>query len=148
MRTYEQFAESIGPFKGELEGLQHATPQSLSPSDWKTLERAFKAIKVMATETAIVGHSKVLAHLLPNLVAPIDREYTFKYLLKTDYVPNDIGREWNLTRKIHEEFYYPVSDNEIFQSKAKTWMGDSKSFPWDTSLLKVIENLVIGAMQK
>jgi hypothetical protein len=51
-------------------------------------------------------------------------------------------------RKIHEEFYYPIADNLDFQRKAKNWTANNDSFPWDTSILKVIDNLVIGAKQE
>lgn len=148
MQSFASFEKSIAAVRPEIEKLRQAIPLNLSPSDWQTLERVFKKIKVMASGTTIVGNSKVLAHLIPNVVAPIDREYTLNYLFGSKMFQNGLEREWRLMRKIHEECYYPISDNENFQNKAKTWLANSGSFPWDTSMLKIIDNLVIGAMQK
>ena len=148
MQSFASFEKSIAAVRLEIEKLQQAVPQNLSLSDWQKLERVFKEIKVMASGTTIVGNSKVLAHLIPNLVAPIDREYTLNYLFGSKMFKNGLEREWHLMRKIHEEFYYPISYNEIFQNKARTWASNSEAFPWDTSMLKIIDNLVIGAMRK
>ena len=148
MQSFVIFKESIAAVKREIKKLQQAVPQNLSLSDWHRLEKVFKEMKVMASGTTIVGNSKVLAHLIPNLVAPVDREYTLNYLFGSKTFPNDLDREGRLMYKIHEEFYYPVSQNKIFQKKAKRWMADIESFPWDTSNLKIIDNLVIGAMRK
>lgn len=102
----------------------------------------------MASGTSLIGNSKVLAHLLPNLVSPIDRAYTLFFLFGSNGFQNDLEYEWKLMRKIHEEFYHPISNNQNFQSKAKEWMEymDNK-YQWDTSLLKTIDNLVIGAVR-
>ena len=51
-------------------------------------------------------------------------------------------------RKILSEFYYPIASAPKFQDKAKCWMADEANFSWDTSILKVVDNLVIGAMLK
>ena len=148
MQSFASFEKSTAAVKPEIKTLRQAIPLNLSPSGWQTLETVFKKIKVMASGTTIVGNSKVLAHLIPNLVAPIDREYTLNYLFGSKMFQNGLEREWRLMRKIHEEFYYPISNKESFRNKAKTWMADSGSFPWDTSMLKIIDNLVIGAMRK
>ncbi|MGO9308153.1 MAG: hypothetical protein ACLQDL_03910, partial [Spirochaetia bacterium] len=53
-----------------------------------------------------------------------------------------------LMRRIHEEFYYPIAYDTNFQQKAHSWMATNKKYPWDTSILKIIDNLVIGAVRK
>ena len=54
--------------------------------------------------------------------------------------------EWLLLRKILEEFFYPVVADLKFSSLAASWIASPK-FPWDTSLLKVVDNLVIGSFK-
>jgi hypothetical protein len=81
MQPFTSFLQSVDSVKQEIETLRQTHPDNLSSSQWSALERLFKTIKVMASGTTIVGNSKVLAHLLPNLAAPVDREYTMKYLL-------------------------------------------------------------------
>ena len=148
MQSFASFERSIAAVRVGIEELQQVIPHNLSLSDWQTLERIFKEVKVMASGTTIVGNSKVLAHLIPNLVAPVDREYTLNYLFGSKMFQNGLDREWRLMRKIHKEFFYPISDNEDFRNKTETWMANSESYPWDTSMLKIIDNLVIGAMRK
>ncbi|MBN2137803.1 MAG: hypothetical protein JW720_08350 [Sedimentisphaerales bacterium] len=148
MQRYDIFENSVLSVKADIEKLRHKVPSDLSQIDWDLLEGVFKGIRVMASGTTIVGNSKVLAHILPKLVAPIDREYTLNYLFGNKMFQNDIEREWRLMRKILSDFYYPVACDGIFQQMAKRWMADEARFPWDTSILKVIDNLVIGAARK
>ncbi|MDA8239284.1 MAG: hypothetical protein M0Z67_02810 [Nitrospiraceae bacterium] len=148
MQSFSSFEKSISSVRPEIEKLRKAVPRNLLLSDWQTLERVFKRIKVMASGTTIVGNSKVLAHFIPNLIAPIDREYTLNYLFGSKMFQNGLDREWLLMCKIHREFYYSISDNKDFQNKTESWMSNSRLYPWDTSVLKIIDNLVIGAMRK
>lgn len=148
MEPFDSFKKSMSANRDKILGLQHSAPQSILLSEWETLEQLFKEIKVMSSGTTIVGNSKVLAHVIPNLVAPIDRKYTFKYLFESDTFQNCLEGEWQLMHKILSEFYYPIASVPKFQDKAKCWMADEANFSWDTSILKVVDNLVIGAMLK
>jgi len=148
MRSFEEFKDSVTFVRNDIENLREVSPRGLTSSNWSALERVFKEIRVMASGTTIVGNSKVMAHLLPNLVAPIDREYTLKYLFGHGMFPNDLNREWNLMRKIHEEFYFPIADAHDFQEEARRWMNPRSGYSWDTSILKTIDNVVIGARRR
>ena len=37
---------------------------------------------------------KVMHHMLPNIVPPIDREYTLRYLCGNTNIANDLDKEW------------------------------------------------------
>ena len=39
----------------------------------------------------------------------------------------------------------PVVADPVFRAKAEAWMAAPVQFPWDTSIMKVVDNLVIGA---
>ena len=147
MQEFTTFKESVASIKEPINTLRPVLPGKLSPSDWPMLEKVFKGIKVMDSGTTIVGNSKVMAHLLPNLVAPVDRQYTLKFLFGRKEIQNGLEREWKLMRKIHEQFYYSIANDTGFQRKAQAWMIKDSQFPWDTSILKVIDNLVIGSMR-
>ncbi|HQH53732.1 MAG TPA: hypothetical protein PKY01_14985 [Candidatus Hydrogenedentes bacterium] len=147
MQPFTLFEQSMTAVRHEIEELSQCAPQELSEQNWQTLELVFKTIRVMASGTTIVGNSKVLAHFLPNLVAPVDREYTLNYLFNGKMFQNGLEREWILMRKIHAEFYYPILVVQDFQIRSKNWMRNSESFPWDSSDLKLVDNLVIGAMR-
>lgn len=120
---------------------------TVKDADWALLEGVFRAIKVMESNTTIVGNSKVMAHLFPNAIAPVDREYTLKFLFGTGNITNDLDKEWLLLRKIHEEFFYPIAQDTGFQKQAQKWIANQTKWPWDTSPLKAVDNLVIGAMK-
>lgn len=52
---------------------------------WNVIDR----IKVSTSRTQIVAGSKFLHHILPDLVPPIDRQYTFNFFTGQKMVPND-----------------------------------------------------------
>jgi hypothetical protein len=146
MRPYVDVLKSIRTIRGKLTKAASLTPGKLTPSDWPLIYDIFRGIKVMASGTTIVGNSKVMAHLLPNIVPPIDREYTLNYLFGSGNLQNDLTKEWDLMKKILTEFFYPIAADSAFAVQATTWMA-APAFPWDTSPLKVIDNLLIGAMK-
>lgn len=147
MQPFENFNESVVGISGMVKELAILQPSQLDEGGWSALERVFKGVSVMASGTTIVGNSKVMAHLLPNLVAPIDREYTLAYLFGSKMFQNRLNWEWLLMRKILFEFFYPIASSPKFEQRASSWMSRPDEFPWDTSLLKVVDNLVIGAVK-
>lgn len=43
------------------------------------------------------------------------------------------------------QFFIPVACDTTFYPKAEEWMKRNEDYPWDTSVLKVVDNLVIGS---
>jgi hypothetical protein len=85
-----------------------------------------------------------MAHALPNLVAPIDRQYTLSFLFGNGTIVNDIDAEWDTFKVIHQGFFYPILHSSEFKKKYSKWSRQTGKFRWDTSSLKVIDNLIIG----
>ncbi len=100
----------------------------------------------MKSKTSLVGNSKVMAHALPNLVSPVDREYTLTFLFGRSGIKNDKEKEWKTLQDILRGFFYPILRSELLKPKAKVWM-ETHSFKWDTSPLKIVDNLVIGLLR-
>ncbi len=148
MQRFVDFEKSITSVRTDIDMLGQKELNALTKSDWDAIERVFKGIKVMASGATIVGNSKVMAHILPKIVAPVDREYTLNYLFGNKMFQNGLEREWKLMRKILLDFYHPIATDRKFQDKAKVWIADEDCFQWDTSILKVVDNLVIGAVRK
>ena len=147
MQPFDIFDASIRSVGAEVTKAKRIAPALMTESDWALIEFIFKRLKVMESKTSIVGHSKVMAHLLPNVIAPVDREYTLKFLFGNGTISNNLNSEWLLMRKIHEEFFFPIANNKQFHKQASTWLNTPQRWPWDTSPLKIIDNLVIGAMK-
>jgi len=80
MQSFDLFKNSIVKIREQIKQAREINYQNLNDADWCLLNRIFCNIKVMASGTSIVGNSKVMAHLLPNIIPPIDREYTLRYL--------------------------------------------------------------------
>lgn len=144
MREFADFNASMTAVWDIVIALRQATPESMDEAGWRDLRRVFVGIRCMATGTSLVGNSKVLAHALPRLVPPVDREYTMNFLFGSAYIDNDIEREWEILQKILCEFFYPVARDRRLQSKLQHWLQSSHLYPWDTSPLKIVDNLVIG----
>jgi hypothetical protein len=145
----------FGPFKESLKilwpailKLHHVTPESLDEDGWRELERVFRGIKCMTTRTSLVGHSKVMAHALPKLIAPVDRQYTLRFLFNKGSIANHPEREWQKLQEILRDFFYPIIRAEHFKHKASEWESlRLTEFKWDTSPLKIADNLVIGLLK-
>ncbi len=121
--------------------------------NWKELEYVFRNIKIMYSkkpkdeECILVGNSKVLAHLLPNLVPPIDREYTLQYQKgKKRSVPPKIDNQWKLFKDLMENLFIPVAKDKKILSTAIEWKKN-KEYMSDTSIPKIIDNLIMGSLK-
>lgn len=147
MREFEDFQSSMHKVWPLAAGLQDKQPGKLTEDEWSQLRTMFCEIRCMATATSLVGNSKVLAHLLPNLVPPVDREYTLMFLFGKKQIVNDMDREWQNLRQVLQGFFHPVVQNPVFQEKAERWLAQQERFRWDTSALKIVDNLVIALKQ-
>lgn len=145
MVDIEIFTESVSRLKHIVIDLQMKNLCDLVPTDWTMIESLFKDINVMQTRRHLVGHSKVLAHLIPDIVSPVDQNNTLAYLDLTH--PIGLIKEWQMFRDIHVGFVIPVAASLDFQIEAQKWIADGE-FPWDTSVPKIIDNLVFAANRR
>ncbi len=148
MRDFDEFATSLKSIWPLVVKLRNSLPHELGKDDWDDLAVVFFDIKAMASGTSLVGNSKVIAHALPRLVAPVDREYTLTILFGNGQIRNGKEAEWRTLRQILEHFFYPVSTSGALAAKAEGWIKQSSRFKWDTSPLKVVDNLIIGLQKK
>ena len=91
-------------------------------------------IKVSSTETQLVTGTKALHHLLPNLVPPIDGEYTLSFIY--GYKPTYESDE----RKFRRTFPVLGTIGNREKNNVLKWVG--KRF--HTSETKVIDNAIVG----
>jgi hypothetical protein len=148
MQGFDTFRRSILALKSRISEAQKFAFCDMNDSKWTTIEEIFKGINVMASGTSLVGNSKVMHHMLPNIVPPIDREYTLQYLRGNKNIKNDLDNEWQLMKEILSYFFMPIVLDAEFVLKGSGWMMNSKLYPWDTSILKIVDNLLIGSAKK
>jgi hypothetical protein len=145
MHSFEVFRRSIEPIQNRLVEAQRFDFREMNDQKWTILKEIFQGLKVMASGTSLVGNSKVMHHMLPNVVPPIDREYTLWHLLGNKNVRNDLDWEWELMKEIIANFFIPVASDREFERMAHGWIARKDEYPWDTSFLKIVDNLVIGS---
>lgn len=148
MCEFDMFFNSLKRVWPVVLELQNIEPHQMDNSTWQQLRSIFCALTCMATRTSLVANSKVLAHALPKLVAPIDREYTLRFLYGTGAITNGIARECDRFVEITKEFFHPFLEQDQFRAQLAQWSNGSQRFHWDTSPLKVVDNLVIGWMRQ
>lgn len=145
MQSFDVFRRSIEPLQSRLAEAQRFDFREMNDQKWTLLKQIFQGLNVMASGTSLVGNSKVMHHMLPNVVPPIDREYTLWYLLDNKNVRNDLDWEWELMKEIIANFFIPVVSDGDFELMAHGWIARKDEYPWDTSFLKIVDNLVIGS---
>ncbi len=102
----------------------------------RNLSVLFKSVKVMKGGAKLVGTSKTLHHLLPDLVMPMDRKYTLRFFYSSEaYTENDQEKKFleifGRARYIHENLKYVKAKLDLKRE-------------WDTSIPKMIDNAIIG----
>ena len=142
MNNFDVFQKSIAGVLADIKKLNSKHLENISEEEFNQLEQIFTSLNPMKSSRKIVAISKILAHYLPNLVAPIDNEYTFRFICQEANPPRN-WEEFELFKEIHLNLYKKVAINSTFNSFASKWLG-SKEFAWDTSIPKIIDNLIIG----
>jgi hypothetical protein len=141
MVCFDEFKESICSSKEQILELSSIRLQAIPDEKFDTVKyklgSLFNSLSVMESETKLIGNSKALHHLLPDLVPPIDRQHTLRFF----YGNTNITRE-------EEEIFLELL--EKFRGIA-THLGneDFRFEGFNTSLPKIIDNAIMGyAMMK
>lgn len=139
--SFEEFRDSILENQNQksLNELSTFHLKSLSNDELnkvlEKIEKLFKNIKVMKSKSKIVGISKTLHFLLPNLIMPMDRKYTMCVYSK------DIEKEFKTFKKVFIKFHEIIKRLHLTDN-------DINNFNWNTSIPKLIDNALIGFNSK
>jgi len=83
MVEFPEFRQSIIKHRDQLQQLYSLRMDSCNPKQYgkhiDDLKKIYYSLKVSISQATIVAHSKTLAHILPNLIPPIDRQYTIRF---------------------------------------------------------------------
>ncbi len=145
MQPFDVFRHSIELLRDRIAEAQKFQLEEMNDQKWSFIKDIFQSINVMASGTSLVGNSKVMHHIFPDIVPPIDREYTLWFLRGNSNIKNDLHLEWKLMKGIISDFFLPVASDKEFKDKVGKWIAKENEYPWDTSVLKVIDNLIIGS---
>lgn len=145
MPEYTIFKESLFRNKAQIEALKDKRIEQLSNNDFKAILIKLKdlcfgenGIIGSTTKSRIVSSSKMLAHILPDLVPPIDRQYTATFFGYDKYNLS-IGNEKKLFEDTMSTLYALYQDGEIVKS-AHNYIISNPS----VSLPKLFDNIIIA----
>jgi hypothetical protein len=144
MVGFSQFVQNIRIQEKEILDLNKYTMDFLLDNESEftrisdSIYGAIYALGISMGKSQLVCGSKVLHHLLPNLVPPIDREYTLNFFLERKNIYD--GEEDFAQVFIDYSYIYDLTQMDI-----KRLMNAS---PLNSSLTKVIDNAIIGYQAK
>jgi hypothetical protein len=153
---YSKFKDSILSQKDKFKKLKNLKIEKCNFDEYVKLfneiNDIYKNLKVSKSKSTVVGHSKTLSHILPDLIPPIDRQYTIRFFEynKSDffirdknyrqiYLPEDKERQFALFKeyacKVKMLFDMCYKENKrLFKLKKDTF---------NTSFPKIMDNLII-----
>jgi len=101
------------------------------------LEEVFYGLQVMESKRKIVGASKALHFLLPDLVMPIDGTYTMPFFYGNNRYLKTIELEFATFMELFKKANRIVNRLDLTQN-------DVDNEGWNTSVPKLIDNAIIG----
>jgi len=146
LTSVEKLRESIRSHRSILRSLYFdklytiVDPQ-IDASISKRLHDLFCGLQVMESRRRIVGVSKTIHFLLPDLVIPIDGAYTLPYFF--GYNKYDTSDE--------SEFYtfeYIFQETYKIARRLNLTNADVNSNKWNTSVPKLIDDAIIGCFKR
>ncbi len=145
MKRYDDFKISINNLSSVLERLYKYKLHEMSGNDIKDviedLKEVFKGLDMMKSKSKIVGVSKTMHFLLPDLVMPIDRKYTMNFFYGNNRYKQIIDKEFKDFEKLFREFH---RISKVLNLTDEDVNGKN----WNTSVPKLIDNAIIGHTQE
>jgi hypothetical protein len=103
----------------------------------RDLEFVFCHLEIMKSKRRIVGVSKAMHFLLPDLVMPIDSTYTMPYFYGTNKYNEKAEKEF-------QTFLDIFTKTHRITKNLKLTNDDVDGEKWNTSIPKLIDNAIIG----
>jgi len=133
--------ESIRSYQERLLDLYRYRIEDLAESEIEAISEKLKVpfcgLEIMATKRRIVGVSKALHFLLPDLVMPIDSSNTMPAFYGYNRYDNSTEKEFGTFKNIFIKSYNIVKRLEL--SKL-----DISGLRWSCSIPKLIDNAIFG----
>ena len=154
MVSFNEFKNSILIHRDRLSDLynmrMHLCTQKEYENFFNNIEQIYYNLRVSISEATIVANSKTLAHLLPHMIPPIDRQYTIRFFTQDNkdfFNKSGNYKQINLPSDIRSQF----SDFKIYCSKVKMMFDKSKNKifsidkeSFNTSYPKIMDNLIVA----
>jgi hypothetical protein len=154
MVEFDDFRSSILACRAELNALRNERFEDVTPDRYDQILQGLMVVygrlKVSISDSTLVAHAKTLAHILPHLIPPIDRQYTVRFFTqdasefftksgkyRLPQVPNGIDEQFNLFVDLAGKMkgLFDGCDRTILQVNGQ---GFNTSYP------KIIDNLIMA----
>ena len=137
LKPFNEFTEAVTGMAQALAPFGNVQLGNLTDEHIVALSSVVRTYSVMATTPRLVGNSKALHHLLPDLVPPIDRRYTWPFF---GVNPVDVEQEISSFAKILHG-YKQIHD-------AVLWDTVTSNAHMSTSRVKLIDNAICSWKKK
>jgi hypothetical protein len=138
--SFDKFASSLKTHGSRLDKFCQSRIGSLTAVNVSVLTDSLWGVindlSVSATESKIVAGSKTLHHLLPDLVPPIDREYTAEFFLWRNQM------QYKQREMFLDVFPRLVALAKNIEGQIHSYIGRG----FNTSLPKIVDNAIMGFM--
>jgi hypothetical protein len=163
LEDFENFKQNIRSNIDTLEKLTKFKLHELDDNDKEkikpTLSNLFENLEIMKKETKnpevmerpkLVGNSKTLHHLLPDLIPPIDRRHTINFFykekfVKEPYIPKSEEKQKDMFLEVFDGFY--LICKKVDRIETIYWKRKNKE-NFTTSIPKLIDNAIIGYVRE
>ena len=153
MQEFDLFRKSIDDNKDAIIALKDMKSIQSLKSDYffnevlpMLTEICFK-IDATKSKAKLVSSSKTLAHILPDLVPPIDRQYTLQFFYETKSHPiNDNKHGEDVFKKVMTAMYNFYQNPENVKN-ATGYLND-KGQKFCDSLPKIFDNIIVNYISK
>lgn len=131
---FPEFVGELRRWRGPLTRLEHIQISTADDSVGDQLWNLIEGLAIVENRARVVALSKTLHHLLPDLIPPIDREYTGRFF------------GWHIPE-------FQTAQREIFETAWDAFRSVARQVDldahvgtaeWNTSPTKVIDNAIIG----
>jgi hypothetical protein len=122
LQTYEK---SLSEVWEEIKQAADFNLNNMDGEKWKITGKIFRKIDIMKSNAILVGNSKLMAHVLPKLISPVDCVNTCKFLhinyTATRDKEKDGERQWTILKSTITDFFMPILNSSIFEKKYNEW---------------------------
>ena len=151
---FSDFKNSILAYKDQLQLMTSLSMVCCDADEYSgyidQLKAVYYNLKVSISEATIVSNSKTLAHILPNLIPPIDRQYTIRFFTQKNknFFSNSGGfKNVSLPQGIENQFhdfksYCCMIKGLLDKCDNTMFVIHEESF--NTSYPKIMDNLIMA----
>lgn len=154
MVSFVEFKHSILIHQKDFEKLREYRIDSCTYQEYDNylnqLEKIYYNLRVSISDATIVANSKTMAHILPNIIPPLDRQYSIRFFTqeyKRFFTKSGTYKPVNIPKNITDQFSdfkdYCCRIKMIFdRCNHEIFTIDKESF--NTSYPKIMDNLIMA----